>query len=239
MVKAKIENDIALITFDDGKANVLNESSLGHLKEALMESQQARALVLAGAGKCFSAGLDLKRLPTLDKDELVGLLEQFSEVLQLLLRFPCPVVAAVNGHAIAGGAVISLCCDVAIGAENELKIGLSEVAVGMPLPSLVVELARNRLSPKKLTEALLFGKLYDWKEAQEVGYLHQSVPAESLLDLSLSVAEQLKALPREAYSLTKKALWSKLPETLGAEAMGSFLTEQAQKHMAQFKTAKD
>lgn len=239
MIKAKIENDVALITFDDGKANVLNEKSLAQLQQALEECRPARALVLAGAGKCFSAGLDVKRLASLDKDELVQLLNQFSQVLQTLLRFPCPVVAAVNGHAIAGGAVISLCCDVAIGAENELKIGLSEVAIGMPLPTLVVELARSRLSPKKLTEALLFGKLYDWKEAQEVGYLHQSVPADSLIDLSLSVAEQLKALPREAYSLTKKALWSKLPETLGADAMSSFLTEQAQKHMAQFKAAKD
>ena len=239
MVKTEIKNEVALITFDDGKVNVLNEQSLGQLKAALLECQEARALVLAGAGKCFSAGLDLKRLPTLDKDELLALLEQFSEVLQLLLRFPCPVVAAVNGHAIAGGAVITLCCDVAIGAENDLKIGLSEVAVGMPLPSLVIELARNRLSPKKLTEAVLFGKLYDWKEAQEVGYLHQAVPAESLTELSLSVAEQLKSLPREAYSLTKQALWSKLPQTLGAEAMGSFLNEQARKHMAQFNTAKE
>lgn len=235
MIDIKKHGETTLLTFDDGKVNVLNETSLTQLGQALDDSQDSRALVLTGGGKCFSAGLDLKRMPTLDSDELENLLEIFYGVLRRILDYPCPVLAAVNGHAIAGGTVITLCCDVALGAQKEMKIGLSEVAVGMPLPGLVVELARQRLDPRRLTEAVLFGKLYSWEEAIEVGYLHGSAPEEALVSTALGFAEQLCALPRTAYSETKKALWSVLPDALGAEAVGSFLTEQARQHMSGFK----
>jgi enoyl-CoA hydratase/carnithine racemase len=235
MITVEKHGKATLLTFDDGKVNVLNETSLTKLGQALDENQDSNAIVLTGGGKCFSAGLDLKRMPTLNRDELENLLEIFYGVLKRILDYPCPVVAAVNGHAIAGGAVMTLCCDVAVGAQKDVKIGLSEVAVGMPLPGLVVELARQRLDPRRLTEAVLFGKLYGWEEALQVGYLHGSAPAEALVPTTLQIADQLCALPRTAYTQTKKALWSVLPDGLGAEAVGSFLTDQAKEHMSGFK----
>lgn len=235
MIQIEKHGDVTQLTFDDGKVNVLNEDSLTRLGQALDENRDSKALVLTGGGKCFSAGLDLKRMPTLNRDELENLLQIFYDVLRKILDYPCPVVAAVNGHAIAGGAVMTLCCDVAIGVQKEIKVGLSEVAVGMPLPALVVELARQRLDPKRLVEAVLFGKLYSWEEAKMVGYLHLSCPEEALLPYALKLAEQLTGLPRQAYTETKKLLWSVLPDALGAEAVGSFLTEQARAHMSDFK----
>lgn len=235
MVNIEQHAKVSVITLNDEKVNVLNGDSLSALKDALGKCRESRAVVLTGQGKCFSAGLDLKRLPTLDKEQLFGVLELLSDVSTTILRFPCPVIAAVNGHAIAGGAVLTLCCDVAIGPKQDLKIGLSEVAVGMPLPKFVVELARHRLSPTKLTEAVLFGKLYSWEEALEAGYLHKAVDAQELIPTCLAVAEQLASLPRVAYETTKLALWSALPDRLEAEAIGAFLTEQAQSHMAKFK----
>lgn len=236
MVKIEQHDKVSVLTLNDDKVNVLNEASLSALKKALEDCKESRAVILTGQGKCFSAGLDLKRLPTLDKEQLFAVLELLSDVSTTILRFPCPVIAAVNGHAIAGGAVLTLCCDVAIGPQQDLKIGLSEVAVGMPLPKFVVELARNRLSPRKLTEAVLFGKLYSWEEAIETGYLHKAVDPAHLMPTCLAVAEQLAALPRVAYETTKLALWSTLPDRLEPEAIGAFLTEQAQSHMAKFKS---
>ena len=235
MVKIEKHGKVSLITLDDGKVNVLNQASLSALGQALDDCKDAKAVVLTGGGKCFSAGLDLKVLPSLDKDELFGVLEQFSTVLGRILRYPRPVVAAVNGHAIAGGAVITLCCDVALAGEKDMKIGLSEVAVGMPLPKFVVELARNRLAVPRWSEAVLFGKLYNWREAKEVGYLHQTVPSEKLLETALAVAGQLASLPDSAYTPTKMSLWSQIPQQLEAAAVGAFLTDQAKEHMSQFK----
>ncbi|MFA5506185.1 MAG: enoyl-CoA hydratase/isomerase family protein [Vulcanimicrobiota bacterium] len=235
MIITEQHGELALLTFDDGKVNLLNEDSLGRLAQALDENRGSRALILTGGGKCFSAGLDLKRMPTLSPQELENLLDLFYSVLKKILDYPCPVVAVLNGHAIAGGAVLSLCCDVTIGIQQEIKVGLSEVSVGMPLPSFVVELARQRLDPKRLVEAVLFGRLYSWEEALQVGFLHHSAPESALMPMALKIAEQLAELPREAYQQTKRLLWSKLPDTLGAEAVGSFLTEQARQHMSGFK----
>lgn len=234
MITINSQDKVTLINFDDGKVNVLNESSLKALIQAFDDSRDAGAVVLMGGGKCFSAGLDLKTMITLDKPQLNSLLQLFSDLLIKILDFPCPVVAAVNGHAIAGGAVLTLCCDYAVGVEQELKIGLSEVAVGMPLPTLVVELARNRLSAPRLTEAVLFGRLYSWEDALQVGYLHQSAPAEKLRETALAVASQLSKLPRPAYHRTKQALFGNLPKELGSDAIESFLTGEARKHMSQF-----
>lgn len=235
MITSVAKGKVQLITLNDQKVNVLNTASLGALREAIEGAREQGAIVLTGGGKCFSAGLDLKLLPTLSKEQLIGVLTDLHHVMTAILSSPCPVVAAINGHAIAGGAVISLCCDRSIGAKKELKIGLSEVAVGMPLPKLVVELARTRLNPVRLTEAVLFGKLCNWEEAIEVGYLHAAVAPDELLPHALSLAESLAQLPTQAYSETKQSLYAHLPKTLGAEAVGSFLTEQAQQHMAQFK----
>jgi enoyl-CoA hydratase/carnithine racemase len=236
MVKIEKHENITVLTLDDGKVNALNEQSLGELYQALEQVKDSRALILTGNGKCFSAGLDLKRLPTLSKPDLLALMKQLADVMFQLLAFPCPVIAAVNGHAIAGGAVLLLCCDQGIGSKQSVKIGLSEVAVGMPLPDLVVELARHKLSPRRLTEAVLFGKLYDWDEAMEAGYLHHAVEPDQLVPQAIGMAQQLCKLPRNAYLMTKQALYKDLPRDMDPEAVGAFLNDQAQQHMAQFKS---
>lgn len=235
MVTTEIHDNIAVITLNDGKVNVLNQAVFQALSAALDECTDKKCVVLTGAGKCFSAGLDLKMLMSLNEEELAQLLGLFSQVIQKLLTAPCPVVAALNGHAIAGGAVLSLSCDHVIGPKMDLKVGLSEVAVGMPLPVQVVELARQKLSPLRLTEAVLFGKLYSWEEALEVGYLHEAVEPEALSERALEKARELAALPTQAYRETKALLYAHLPKQLGGEAVGSFLTEQARQHMSGFR----
>ena len=235
MINTEIHAGIALVTFDDGKVNALNQESLSQLESTIDSLSDAKAVVLTGGKKCFSAGLDMKKMVTFDQNQLDELLQQFNKVVQKILRFPRPFIAAVNGHAIAGGAVMTLCCDHVVGVNKELKIGLSEVAVGMPLPSLVVELARHRLNPKKLNEAVLFGNLYNWDGALNAGYFNEVTGAETLKPRAIELAGQLGELPQTAFAETKKSLLAHLPSELGAEAVGAFLTDGAQQHMAKFK----
>lgn len=234
MIKIEHHEQVSAITLNDGKVNALNLESFTVLKTALEECRDKRAVVLTGEGKCFSAGLDLKTLIKLSESELVAVLNLFSEVMQELLTYPCPVVAAINGHAIAGGAVISLCCDHVLGVEKELKIGLSEVSVGMSLPKAVVELARHRLSPTRLNEAVLFGRMYSWQEALAVGYFHETVEEGALREKALERARQLAALPSHAFQQTKLTLNGHLPKDMASDAASSFLSEEARKHMAAF-----
>jgi enoyl-CoA hydratase len=214
MVNLSFENDIARLHFDDGKANVLNSASLTALEEALDSARTAKAVVLSGREGTFSGGLDLKTLPHLPKDQFQGTLHQFGRFCKTLLTFPRPVVAAVTGHAIAGGTVLLLCCDHRIGEAGEFKLGLSEVPIGMPLPTFVYLLAEHSVSKRHITEATLHGRLYSPGEAERIGYLQSVVEPGQALSQALEVAAQLSILPNPAYELTKSRMTAAIVASL-------------------------
>lgn len=215
MIELTFDNDIAHLHFDDGKANVLNSVSLAALEQALEEAKGAKAVVLSGREGTFSGGLDLRTLPTLPPQEFRATLGQFTGLCRTLLTFPRPVVAAVTGHAIAGGTVILLCCDHRIGESGDFKIGLSEVPLGMPLPTFVLRLAEHSVSKRHLIEAALHGRLYPPSEAEKMGYLQSVVESGHAISRAHQVAANLGALPNPAYLLTKNRLTSELVSSLG------------------------
>lgn len=215
MVNLSIDdNGIAHLHFDDGKANVLNAMSLGALEKALEQAESARALVLSGREGTFSGGLDLKTLPTLPKAEFTATLKQFGGVCRKLLTFPRPVVAAVTGHAIAGGTVLLLCCDHRIGEPGEFKIGLSEVPIGMPLPTFVYRLAEHSVSKRHIIEATLHGRLYPPQDAEDVGYLHSVAEPGHAIARAHQFAANLGALPNPAYQMTKTRITASVADSL-------------------------
>jgi enoyl-CoA hydratase len=214
MINLSFENDIAHLNFDDGKANVLNAATLTALEEALVEAKAGKAVVFSGREGTFSGGLDLKTLPRLPKEEFQSTLRQFGRFCQNLLTFPRPVVAAVTGHAIAGGTVLLLCCDHRIGEAGEFKIGLSEVPIGMPLPTFVLRLAEHGVSKRHITEAALHGRLYPPHDAERIGYLQSVVEPGHAVARAHQVAANLAALPNPAYLLTKTRLTSSIVATL-------------------------
>lgn len=233
-VTVDIEDGIAHLKFDDGKANVLNAESLTALDTALDKASDAKAVLLSGREGCFCGGLDLKTLPKLEPEALRATLKQFGDLCVRLLTFPRPVIAAADGHAIAGGAVILLCCDGRMGSERPMKVGLSEVAIGMPLPTFVIKLAELTVPRSKIIEAVLHGKLYSAQGALEAGYL-DTVSADLAND-SLERAKALGALPNPAYKLTKDRLFTPMLNSLESfgEEMNFFFTAQAQAHASKF-----
>lgn len=214
MINLSFENGIAHLNFDDGKANVLNAASLTALESALDEAKAGKAVVFSGRPGTFSGGLDLKTLPTLPKGEFQSTLTQFSRFCHTLLTFPRPVVAAVTGHAIAGGTVLLLCCDHRIGEAGEFKIGLSEVPIGMPLPTFVYRLAEHSVSKRHITEATLHGRLYPPGDAERIGYLQSVVDPGDAVSRAYQVAANLAALPNPAYLMTKTRITSDIAATL-------------------------
>ena len=214
MIELTFDNDIAHIHFDDGKANVLNSGSLSALEQALEQSKAAKAVVLSGREGTFSGGLDLKTLPTLPVEEFRATMGQFTSLCRALLTFPRPVVAAVTGHAIAGGTVLLLCCDHRIGEPGSFKIGLSEVPIGMPLPTFVLRLAEHSVSKRHLIEAALHGRLYPPAEAESAGYLQSVAESGQAVSRAHQVAANLGALPNPAYLLTKNRLTSDVVNSL-------------------------
>jgi enoyl-CoA hydratase len=202
-----IENDIALIRMDDGKANAINFAMLDALNAALDKADaEAKAIVLAGREGRFSGGFDLKAFATLGADDVYRLLDGGAELLLRLYGGTLPVVAACTGHAIAMGTFILMACDTRIGVAGDFKIGANETQTGMNLPIFAIEMARARLSAQHLTCAMVQAHIYDPAGAVEAGYLDSIVAPDMLESAALARAAQLAALPGDAYAWNKRAV---------------------------------
>ena len=199
----ELVDGIAVITLDDGKANVFSNAVLGTLEGLVdrAEADHARALVLAGRPGRFSAGFDLGEM-TSGADQMRALVARGARWWLRVYGLGMPTVAACTGHALAGGAITLLSCDVRIGADGPAKIGLNEVAIGMPLPRFAVELARDRLLKSHFVLATL-GTTYDPAGAMAAGYLDRVVPADQVVAEALAEARRLGQLRTGAVARTK------------------------------------
>lgn len=170
-----------------------------------LEGAGGEPLLLTGAGDAFSAGLDLKEVLSLDEPGMAVFLGLLEDLTRALYEYPGPTVALVNGHAIAGGAVLAMCCDHRV-APSDMKgrIGLNEVALGLRFPPRILKLARARVPERHLGRVVLGAELFDARTALEVGLLDELSD-----DASARAGERLAALsahPPDAYARAKHLL---------------------------------
>jgi enoyl-CoA hydratase len=205
LIRYERRDAAAVIVIDDGKANALSSSMVAAVNAGLDRAEQdgAGAVVLCGRPGRFSAGFDLSVM-TSGPDALFGLVKSGAELALRLYLFPRPVVIACTGHALAAGAVLLCSVDLRIGAAGEFKIGLNEVAIQLPLPVFAMELARDRLAPRCFTQAVTQARIFDPDGAREAGYLDEVVASDDVVDIALSHALRLAALPDPAFRLTKE-----------------------------------
>ena len=199
-----LDGDVAVITLDDGKANVMSTAVIDQLNRHLdqAETDGARALLLVGRPGRFSAGFDLDEM-TAGTDSMRALVAHGARWMLRLYTFPMPTVVACTGHALAAGALTVLSSDVRIGADIPAKIGLNEVAIGMALPKFAVELARARLAPAAFVPATVLAQIFDPTKAVAAGYLDRVVPADELFDTARAEAARLAVLHPDAVGATK------------------------------------
>jgi len=201
-----IEDGVAVVRFDDGKANVLSHAAIDAFEAALDRAEvEARAVCIVGREGKLSAGFDLSVM-TSGPDGARELVSRGAELLMRLYMHPQPVVVAVTGHALAAGALLALACDVRIGADVPAKIGLNETSIGMPLPLFATELARDRLSPTAFVRATLAAEIYDPEGAVQAGYLDRVVPLDEVVEAAIAEANRLSAYRAGAYARSKEVL---------------------------------
>jgi enoyl-CoA hydratase len=220
--------DVALITFDDGKANALSHAAIDAIGAHLDHAERdTKAVVLAGRPGRFSAGFDLSVMKA-GPDGVRALVKAGAELCLRLYTFPRPVVVACTGHALAAGAIMLMSTDVRIGAAGEFKIGMNEVAIGMPVPVFAVELARDRLSRRHLTAATTLATIYDPTGALDAGYLDRVVEADTVVDTAVARATELAAgLVARGFAATRANLRggiaTHIRETLDEDLHGFFV----------------
>lgn len=212
---------VAWIVFDDGGPNALTTDVFNGYFAALdaAEADEAvGAVVIAGREGFFSAGMDLKWMQRIDREQLGTIGPDMARLAHRLFIFPKPVIAAVEGHAIAGGAVILLACDRAVGATGSYKIGLNEVAIGIPFGGFALDLARAHLVPSAFGAGLLHGSVYEPQRAYEVGYLDELTEPGAVRDRVGEIAAQAAQLSSFAYTLTKQGMRGELAEQIKRQA---------------------
>ena len=201
-----LESGVAVLTFDDGKANALSPSSLTTLSNLLDRcAEEANSVVLVGREGVLSAGFDLK-IMTSGGEAAAGLVTQGCNVLLKLYEHPQPVVIASPGHAVAGGAVLMLCGDHRVSAEGDYKIGLNEVRIGLPMPIFVSELVRERVTRSSFVAATLFATIYSPEEALSIGLVDELCAVDQVRERAIERATELAKLPAGAYASTKRSI---------------------------------
>jgi enoyl-CoA hydratase len=209
MITTVYEEDIAIVTMDDGKANAMGLPFLAALSAALdgVRASDARALVLVGRERFFSGGIDLRAYTGLDLEQRAEHARRLAGTLLDVFTFPRPVVAAVSGHAIAGGALLALAADVRIMAEGEHTLAASEVALGVDVPHFGLAIVQAAVPPHLVAHVLLHGKPLTPARALAVGLVDKVVDGADLLDRARAVAAELGAsVGHDAYAATKERL---------------------------------
>jgi enoyl-CoA hydratase len=209
--------------------NALSTVVLTSLRDALRAAGDAPVL-LRGAGGCFSAGLNLKEVAALDLPSMRRFLTLLDETFEALYLHPAPVVALVEGHAIAGGAVLALCCDWRVSATDErARLGLNEVALGLQFPPKTWAIVHARLPVAARERVLLGAGLHGPAEALALGLVDElSAEPEAR---ARAVLAALAAHPRDAYAATKRSMRAGVV-ALSAEARAAFEAEVAPRWVA-------
>ncbi len=209
MIHSERRGPVTILKMDHGKVNAIDVEFLQALADSLAEVEKAGPdgpVVLTGTGNIFSAGVDLFRLLKGGESYVDQLLQSLTESLLKLFTLPRPVVASINGHAIAGGCVLACACDYRIMAKGNATIGVPELRVGVPFPGVALEIMRFATSRERLQELLYLGKTYTPDEACQRGLVDEIVDAESLIDRACDVAESLAQIGVESFAVTKRQL---------------------------------
>lgn len=200
----ELNNNIATITIDDGKANVVGIDFLDKINACLdrAEQEQVAAVIIKGREGMFSGGFDLAEFKK-GLEQGLAMVGRGFELLVRLYSFPLPLVAACTGHGIAMGAFIIMACDSRVGIRGNFKMSLPETAIGMELPPILVELTASRISRRHMTRVALQSEVYSPEDAVGAGFIDEVVDASELDARTMAIAEQLAKLPQSQYAANK------------------------------------
>jgi enoyl-CoA hydratase len=209
MIHREDRDSVAVLRMDHGRANALDVELVTALADELQEIQRAsshNAVVLTGSGSIFSAGVDLFRFLEGGEDYLEQFFAALVRSFSQLFVFPLPMVAAVNGHAIAGGCVMAAAADYRLMSRGKGRIGVPELRVGIPFPVAAIEILRFAASTQHLQELVYLGRNYTAPEAYEVGLVDEIAEPDALLDRAMEVATTLGSMPPGRFGITKREL---------------------------------
>ena|SRR5438128_2143376 len=207
MIEREIADGIVTLRLAHGKVSALDLELCNALQsefENSAESAAVRAVVLTGTGSTFSAGVDLRRLVDGGKAYVQSFVEALDAMLGAMFLFPKPAIAAINGHAIAGGAIMAFACDYRFMRGG--RIGVPEALVGVPFPAMALEVVRFAVPRQHLQPMLYLARTVEAAEAKSLGIIDEVVSADLLLPRAKEMARQIANITPDAFRLTKRQI---------------------------------
>jgi enoyl-CoA hydratase len=206
VIEVEHRDEVAIVRLADGKANTMTVELCSELTARFEEIRlsPAQAVVLTGTGRIFSAGVDLLRLLEGGRSYIRAFLPELGSMFATVFSHPKPVVAAVNGHAIAGGCVLACAADRRLMARAVGRIGVTELLVGVAFPAVAMEIMRCVTAPQYFEEAIFGGEVFTPADALARGLVNELVEPGELLDRAVDTARALASLPPSVFALTKR-----------------------------------
>jgi enoyl-CoA hydratase len=229
MIERTSSDGIVTLRLAHGKASAMDIELCEALRAELAASRDARAVVITGSGSIFSAGVDLFRMTRDGAAYVERFWPALSAVLEELFVFPRPVVAAANGHAIAGGCLLVAACDRRLMSGG--KIGVPELLVGVPFPLIAIEILKFAAG-RDAQQLAYSGATLAPEDARAKGLIDEVVDADALLPRAREVAERLAAIPAESFRLTKLSL--RRGANHDAEALGVWSRPEIHAHIGDY-----
>jgi enoyl-CoA hydratase len=217
LIEREVRGNVVVLRMKHGKVNAMDLElceALSHALDAVRQTQ-ARAVVLTGSGVAFSAGVDLKRFVAAGAAYVEKFHPALCSVLEKVFLFPRPVVAAVNGHALAGGCLLACACDFRYLASGPHRMGAPEMRVGLPFPAIGIEVLRLVVPARMLRDVLYHGRTFVGEEAVQHGFADEIVAPEELLAFAVDEAERLGE-HGDVFAATKDQLRARARQFLAA-----------------------
>ncbi len=203
MLEVEQQASVTVVRLKHGKVNALDLELLQAITAALHDIAPNDPVVITGSGSVFSAGVDLRRIADGGRPYVAQYLPALSAAFLAIFDHPGPVVAAVDGHAIAGGCVIAAACDLRLMSSG--TIGLAELSVGVPFPPVALEIMRHAVGPA-VSRLVLTAGLLDPARAHAIGLIHEVIEPDDLLAEAVRQTARMARVPAEVFEFSKRQL---------------------------------
>jgi len=223
-VSVSTEESVATVKLTRGKVNPINETVIEEIRncfESLVDDAGVKAVVITGNGRFFSFGFDIPELITHPREWLTGFLVKFADLYTYLFTYPKPLIAALNGHTIAGGCMIATACDYRIMVEGKAKIALNEITFGATLVAGALEMLKACVGHRNAETISFSGAMFTADEALKLGLVDMTTTEQGLFDAARKVALQFAASDSTAFRSIKMLLRKEISEKMKAREYAS------------------
>jgi enoyl-CoA hydratase/carnithine racemase len=216
-VQAQKRDGIATLTLARGKVNAINGPVVEEIRASLKSLEhdpEAKSVVLTGAGKFFSFGFDVPEFLSLDKAQFTQFLTSFTDLYTYLFLYPKPVVAALNGHTVAGGCMLALACDYRVMVMGKARMSLNELGFGASVFAGITEMLRFTVGSANATKVLYSGSMYSAEEAKSIGLIDEVAGEPDLMNAAFKMASTLGSKHPPAFAGIKSLLRRTIAEDM-------------------------